>query len=86
VRVGADLVASGTRVRLRPSRRADAQDLFVDGREAIVAGVFHDVDGGVYLAVSVDDGPAELAPAHGRYLYFATDEVEVLETAGGSAS
>ena len=78
VLIGSAAVGNGTRVRLRPSRRADAQDLFVAGRLATVAGVFHDVDDEVYLAVVVDDDPAaELHQWHGRYLYFHLDEVEV---------
>ena len=72
-------VGRGARVVLRPSRRADAQDLFFAGREATVEGVFHDVGGEVYLAVVVADAAgAEMYAAHGRYLYFSPDEVEVL--------
>jgi hypothetical protein len=65
---------------LRPGvRRADAYDLFLAGREATVEAVIQDVDGQVHLAVSVDDDPGhELKAAHGRYLYFAPDEVEPL--------
>ena len=79
VRIGAAVVSKGSRVRLRPIRRADAQDLFVAGRQATVAGVFHDVDDEVQLAVVLDDDPgAELHQWHGRYLYFHLDEVEVV--------
>ena len=45
-------------VRLRPSRRADAHDLFLAGMAATVAGVFHDVDGAEHVAVTLDDDPA----------------------------
>ena len=38
-------VARGSRVRLRPGRCADAQDIFVAGRTARVAAVHQDVDG-----------------------------------------
>jgi hypothetical protein len=71
-------VASGSRVIMRPGiRRADAQDLFLAGRAATVQAVLHDVDGDVHLAVSPDQDPAaELQRSHGRYLYFAPDEVE----------
>jgi hypothetical protein len=72
-------VGKGARVRLHPSRRADAQDFFLVGLQATVEGVFHDVDGEVHLAVVVDDDPgADLHQAHGRYRYFHPDEVEVL--------
>jgi hypothetical protein len=72
-------VCTGTSVRLRPSRRADAHDMFFDGMVATVAGVFHDVDGELHVAVTVDDDPAtEALLAHGRYLFFHPDEVEPL--------
>jgi hypothetical protein len=71
-------VARGSPVLMRPgARRADAQDLFLAGRNATVQGVFTDVDGSVHLAVTPDDDPAaDLQRAHGRFLYFAPDEVE----------
>ncbi|MGH9223028.1 MAG: hypothetical protein ACRD2W_04425 [Acidimicrobiales bacterium] len=70
-------VARGTPVRLRPSRRADAHDLFLDGMAATVQAVFQDVDGNTQVAVSIvgDDG-AEVQLGHGRYLFFYPDEVE----------
>ncbi len=72
-------VRKGSRVRLRPGRRADAQDLFVDGMAATVQGVFSDVDGDSHVAVTVDADPgADLAVWHGRFLYFHPDEVEPL--------
>ncbi|UJA06235.1 hypothetical protein [Streptomyces collinus] len=73
-------VAGGSRVRLRPrGRGADAQDMFLEGRTARVAAVFHDVDGSVHLAVTVDDDPAaELHGWYGRFHYFRPDEVEPL--------
>ena len=46
-----------------------------------MAAVLHDVDEGVHLAVTVDDDPgADLKASHGRYLYFAPDEVEPLRS------
>jgi hypothetical protein len=72
-------VGAGSAVRLRPSRRADAQDLFLQGLAATVAGVFHDVDGERHVAVTVDDDPAgEALAGHGRYRYFHPDEIEPL--------
>ena len=71
-------VARGSTVIMRPgSRRADAQDLFLAGREAVVEAVLHDVDGHVHVAVSPAGDPvAELQRSHGRFLYFAPDELE----------
>ena len=90
VLVGGVMVSKGSRVKLRPGRHlddangarrlTDGQDLFYDGRIAIVQGVFFDVDGAEYLAVSLEDMPdADLA--HGRFLYFNPAEVEPLEAA-----
>ena len=74
-------VARGSRVLMRPgARRADAQDLFLAGRSALVEAVLFDVDGNVHLALTPEDDPAaDLQRSHGRFLYFAPDEVEPLE-------
>jgi hypothetical protein len=73
-------VVRGSRVRLRPSRRADAQDMFLAGQEALVSAVHADLDGETHVAVTlVDDPAAELHDWYGRYLYFAPDELEPLE-------
>jgi len=75
-------IARGSRVRLRPSRRADAQDLFFAGQEATVTAVFADVDGNFHVAVVlVDDPAADLHEWYGRYLYFAPDELQPLPEA-----
>ncbi len=73
-------VSKDSRVIMRPgTRRADAQDLFLTGREAIVEAVLFDVDGQVHLALTpVDDPAADLQRNHGRFLYFAPDEVQPL--------
>lgn len=72
-------VARGSRVRLRPGRRADAHDMFIAGRTALVQAVLLDVDGGWHLAVTLEDDPgADLWISHGRYRYFRIDEVEPL--------
>lgn len=73
-------VGVGSRVLLRPGvRRADAQDLFLAGRTALVQKVLHDVDGGDHLAVLLEEDEGyDVALAHGRYLFFAPDEVEPL--------
>jgi hypothetical protein len=74
-------VARGSRVRLHPARRADAQDLFFSGKTARVTSVHEDVDGNQHVGVVVDDDPAaDLHDWYGRYLYFAPDEVEPLES------
>jgi hypothetical protein len=73
-------VAAGSRVRLRPCRRADAQDIFFAGKTARVTSVHEDVDGQQYVGVIVEDDPdVEMPDSYGRYLYFAPDEVEPLD-------
>ncbi|MFJ9770519.1 hypothetical protein ACIRVF_04675 [Kitasatospora sp. NPDC101157] len=74
-------VGAGSRVLLRPGRRrTDAQDLFLDGRTAVVEAVLHDLDGSVHLAVTVEDDPgADLWRAQGRFRYFQPDEITPLE-------
>lgn len=73
-------VARGSRVRLRPSRRADAQDLFYVDKIARVTSVHEDVDGDQHIGVVLEDDPAaDMHDWYGRYLYFAPDEVEPLE-------
>ncbi len=77
------VVAKGSKVRLRPGtvagRRTDAQDLFLIDREAIVEGVFFDVDGDQHVAVTLlDDAAADLHQWHGRFMYFHPDEIDVL--------
>lgn len=80
VLVGPVEVRKGTRVRLRPGRRSDAQDLFIHGLTAVVEGVFRDVDGDVHVAVSLEDDPAtEMNEWHGRYRYFRPEEIEPLK-------
>jgi hypothetical protein len=79
-------VAKGSLVRLHPSRRADAQDIFFTGQTARVSSVQRDLDGETHVAVTLlDDPAAEMHDWYGRYLYFAPDELEPLagtETAG----
>ncbi|MGY1942209.1 hypothetical protein [Nocardia asiatica] len=80
VPVAGVLVRKGSRVRLHPARRADAQDVFFDGRRARVVSVHADVDGHAHVGVVLDDDPAaELHEWYGRYLYFAPDELEPLD-------
>jgi len=72
-------VARGSLVRVHPSRRADAQDLFFADQVGRVTAVLSDVDGDVHVAlVLVDDPAADLHEWYGRYLYFSPDELKPL--------
>jgi hypothetical protein len=84
VMIGDVRVARGSRVRMCPgARRADAQDLFLTGRAALVEAVLFDVDGHAHLALLPEDDPdADIQRIQGRFLYFAPDEVEPLGADG----
>ena len=84
VMIGDVRVARGSRVRMCPgARRADAQDLFLTGRTALVEAVLFDVDGHAHLALLPEDDPdADIQRIQGRFLYFAPDEVEPLGAYG----
>ncbi len=85
--IGGVRIARGAVVRMQPgARRADAQDLFLIGREAVVEAVLHDVDGQVHVAVLPlsDPSMAELQRAQGRFLYFVPDELEPVRAAKNS--
>jgi hypothetical protein len=79
-------VAKGSKVLLMPGqRRSDAQDMFLEGRTATVAAVLLDVDGNTHVAITVDDDPgAEISAAHGRFRYFAPDELKPLGDPSGA--
>jgi len=77
--VGGTPVSRGSRVRIRPKRRADSMDLFLAGLAATVQGVYHDADDRTWVALTVEDDPAaDLHAWYGRFLYFAPDEIEPL--------
>jgi hypothetical protein len=84
VTIGGRAIGRGSRVRLRPNRRADAMDMFLIDQPATVAGVYRDVDERVYVAVTVDADPAaSLHESFGRYFYFDPAEVEPIERQEG---
>jgi hypothetical protein len=88
VYIGGVWVTKDSLVRIRPSRRADAQDIFFAGETGRVTAVLCDVDGQVHIAVVlVDDPAADMHEWYGRYMYFAPDELEPLGSqSSGTAS
>ena len=59
-------------IRTSPEVRKLAADAIT-----LVEAVLHDVDGQVHVAVTPDHDPAaDLQRSHGRFLYFAPDEIE----------
>jgi hypothetical protein len=70
-------VSRGSIVRVHPSRRADAQDLFFTDQLGRVTAILSDVDGNAHVAlVLVDDPAMDMHEWYGRYFYFAPDELE----------
>ena len=79
IQIDGQNVSRGSRVRLAPKRRADSMDLFLAGRTAVVAGVHHDLEDRVYVAVTVEDDPAaDIQGRVGRFFYFYPDELELI--------
>ncbi|GAC1420970.1 MAG: hypothetical protein NVSMB5_13850 [Candidatus Velthaea sp.] len=80
-------IAQGSAVRLRPKRRADAWDMFLEGKVATVRAIHQDLEDIAYVAVTVDDDPAsDLHEWYGRSFFFYPDEVEpILASAGGGS-
>ncbi|MDQ0032119.1 hypothetical protein [Arthrobacter bambusae] len=72
-------VARGSRVRVNPRRRADAQDLFFAGQTGRVTSVHFDVDGSTHVGLVLEQDPAaDLHEGYGRSFYYAPDELEPL--------
>jgi hypothetical protein len=69
----------GDKVVLRPPLDADVYDKMLDGRTATIHRLFLRVDDRLHLGVTVDDDPMqEILGESGRFLFFFTEEVEVL--------
>lgn len=74
-------VGQGCRVLIQPTRRADAQDLFLVGKIGVVAAVHSDFDDQTHVAVTLEDDPgSDLHKWYGRYYYFAPDELKPISS------
>ena len=82
--VGGRVAQVGDRVRLRPRARADAFDMLLSGKTARIEAIQQDVEGRVYLVVTLDDDPGREQPDErvlpGHRFFFFTDEVELLDS------
>ena len=70
-----------SRVRLRPRRGGDVFDVALAGRTAVVEEVVQSMEGGVHLAVTVEDDPGrDLGEERqvGHRFFFSPEEVEPL--------
>jgi len=71
----------GDRVRIRPKRRADAMDLILAGKTAVIEAIEEDVEGAIHFALVVADDPGQdigFARMPGHRFFYASDEVEPL--------
>lgn len=75
----------GSRVRLRPSRRADVLDTVLHGRTAEVESVEEDVEGRVHVVVTLerDDG-RDFPTSLGHRFFFSPAELEPVAPAPGA--
>ncbi len=72
-------VKAGDRVRIRPKKRADVMDIALDGKIAVIEAVEQDVEGGVQLALVLEDDPGRdlgMLRQPGHRFFYAPDEVE----------
>jgi hypothetical protein len=79
VQIGPAELRQGDRVRLQPKRRSDIMDIALAGKTATIESIEQDLEGRVYLAVTVNDDPGrdlgELRQPGHRF-FFLPDEVE----------
>lgn len=77
------LVRPGSRVRLCPQPGADAFDVVLAGKVAIVEQIEQDYEERIHLAVTIEDDPGRDLGSSGRVpghrFYFGIDEVEPLD-------
>jgi len=84
-KIGGVEVKAGDRVRIRPKKRADVMDMALDGKIAVIEAVEQDLDGGVQLALVLDDDPGRdlgLMRQPGHRFFYSTDEVELVKKSG----
>ncbi len=77
---GVELKA-GDRVRIRPKRRADAFDIILNGKIAIIEAIEEDVQDQVHLALVLEDDPGRelgMARQPGHRFFYGLDEVELV--------
>ncbi len=78
---GVELQA-GDRVRIHPKRRADAFDMMLAGKVAIIEAVEEDVQNEVHLALVLEDDPGRelgMSRQPGHRFFYGIDEVEPVE-------
>jgi hypothetical protein len=85
-------IGTGSKVRLEPRPGGDIWDIALAGKVAFVEAIEQDYDGGLHLAVTVEDDPGRdlgrgegAARMIGHRFYFAPEEVRAIREDGESA-
>jgi hypothetical protein len=68
----------GASVRLVPRGRADIFDVALAGRRATIESLEQDLEGRLYVVVTVDDDPGRDLGAFAHRFFFSPEEVELL--------
>jgi hypothetical protein len=72
-------IHAGDRVRIRPKSRADAMDMLLTGKTAVVEAVEQDAEGKFHLALVLDDDPGKdlgMMRQVGHRFFYGLEEVE----------
>jgi hypothetical protein len=72
----------GDLVRVRPKSRADAMDMALAGKVAMIESIEQDAENKTHLALVIEDDPGRdlgLLRQPGHRFFYGTDEVEPLE-------
>ncbi len=89
VKIGDAELKPGDAVRLWPLGRADILDLALEGKAATIESIEQDLEGRVYLAVTVDCDPGRdlgVQKQPGHRFFFGVEEVEPLPARAGEPS
>lgn len=71
----------GETVRIHPKKSADAIDMMLEGKTALIEAIEQDAEGQVHLALVVEDDPGRdlgMARQPGHRFFYSVDEVEPL--------
>ena len=82
VSIGGVILRQGDLVRVRPKNRADAMDMALAGRIAMIESIELDAEDKTHLALVIEDDPGKdlgVARMPGHRFFYGTDEVEPLE-------
>ena len=82
VSIAGIVLQKGDLVRVRPKTRADAMDIALAGRVAMIESIELDAEDKIHLALVLEDDPGRdlgVARMPGHRFFYGTDEVEPLE-------